>query len=167
MGITQQKLATWWSGRCHAGRRAGGAPAGAYLPIGGHPASLGGFQSRLASRQLGAPRGYWDHREWLLGRRGLGGEGTCFSCIQKLRAAEALKLAVQATVHPHLGGGRGSGGVVAQVGGRRPQGLGKEGGEPRSLPGVRTQTGPSAPVPVPSAPGHASSIPASPAARRT
>lgn len=42
-----------------------------------------------------------------LGRWGPGG-GTCFSRIQKLRAAEALKLAVQATIHPHLWGSGGN-----------------------------------------------------------
>lgn len=45
--------------------------------------------------------------------------GTCFSCIQKFRAAEAFKFAVQATVHPHLEGQREHGLSEGQQG---PQG---------------------------------------------
>lgn len=95
------------------------------------PGALGGLPEPAGKQATGSTARLQGSPRVASGEMGTGREGTCFSCIQKLRAAEALKLAVQATVHPHLGwGGVGSGGVVAQVGSHHPQGRGKEGGEP-------------------------------------
>lgn len=170
LGITQQKLATWWSGRWCAGRRVGDAPDGAFLPISGHWAPWGGgFQSRLASRQLGVPRGCGDHREWPLGRRGRGGRAPALAAFKSSgRRKRSNWRYKRQYIHTWVGaGGGGAEGSWLKWGAAVLRAVGRRAVSPRSLTGVRTQAGPSAPVPVPGAPGHASSVPASPAARRT
>lgn len=169
LGITQQKLATWWSGRWCAGRRVGDAPDGAFLPISGHWAPWGGgFQSRLASRQLGVPRGCGDHREWPLGRRGRGGRAPALAAFKSSgRRKRSNWRYKRQYIHTWVGAGGGAEGSWLKWGAAVLRAVGRRAVSPRSLTGVRTQAGPSAPVPVPGAPGHASSVPASPAARRT